>query len=157
MRTTTETDPAASADADAASRHVLLVEDNPRIAAAFGLRLESCGYRVSCAASLAEAADKVIDLRPDVAILDINLPDGSGLQLAERMRLLRGTADVPLVFVTASLDPRYRERAADFGAPLVAKPFEAHELVAAIDEVCAGRDGASVVPHDPYSVTASAA
>ena len=121
----------------AARRHVLLVEDDRRIAAALAMRLAACGYRVSLAADLNEATDRIVDDRPDVAVLDINLPDGNGLQLAGRLRRLSRTIDVPLVFVTASRDPAYRDRAERLAAPFVEKPFEASALMGAIDRACA--------------------
>lgn len=117
-------------------RRVLLVEDDPRITTALCIRLRSCGHRLSHAADFNEAIDKVIDERPDVAVLDINLPDGNGLRLAERMRRLRETTDLPLVIITASRDPSYHERAAGLDVPLLEKPFAAERLIDAIERVC---------------------
>lgn len=136
-RTTDQTGTGAAT----AQRHVLLVEDDERITRALGLRLHASGYRVSVAADLAEASERVLDDRPDVAVLDINLPDGNGLGLAERMRLLRATVEVPLVVVTASRDPAYRERAARLAVPFVEKPFTNGELFDAIERAIAPENG----------------
>ena len=126
-------------DTRAAARHVLLIEDDPRITSALAIRLTACGYRVGHAADLDEAVERVIDDRPDVAVLDINLPDGNGLDLADRMRRLRITVHVPMILITASRDPRYRERAAEMGVPLIEKPFPATDLIEAIERVTSVR------------------
>ena len=132
---------AASGRDEIVPRHVLLVEDDRRITTALAIRLGSCGHRVSHAGNLSEAIDKVMDERPDVVVLDVNLPDGNGLQLAERMRRLRATVAVPLVLITASRDPAWRELAAGLAVPLLEKPFAADELLATIERVA--RSGSS--------------
>ena len=123
-----------------AARHILLVEDDRRITAALGIRLGASGHRLSHAADLDDAVEKMLAERPDVAVLDINLPDGNGLDLAARMRQLRATTGVPLVFITASRDPRHRERAEGLGIPLIEKPFGAGALLDTIDRVCRARE-----------------
>jgi len=124
----------AGGRSDATARHILLVEDDARVSMALRLRLEADGHRVSGAANLARATDGMLDERPDVVVLDINLPDGNGLALAARMRLLRATADLPLVVITASRDPAYRERASRLGVAFLEKPFASGALLDAIEQ-----------------------
>ena len=133
--------PASEAPAvrTAVVRHVLLIEDDRRITTALGIRLNAAGHRVSHAGDLDEAVERIIEERPDVAVLDINLPDGNGLELAERMRRLRITARVPLILITASRDPSYRERAREMGIPLLEKPFPAVDLLDAIERAVGAR------------------
>lgn len=142
MRTSPQASPGARPSAGDApviratvARHVLLIEDDRRITAALGIRLNASGHRVSHAGDLDEAVERIIDGHPDVAVLDINLPDGNGLELAERMRRLRITARVPLILITASRDPSYRERAVELGIPLIEKPFPAADLLDTIERV----------------------
>ena len=120
--------------------HVLVVEDDHRISDAIGIRLRANGYRVSVAADAAEAAEHVLVDTPDIALMDINLPDGNGLSLAARMRLLRSTVDVPIVFITASRDPVHRERARTLGLPLLEKPFPAVTLLETIAATVGARE-----------------
>ncbi len=94
-------------------RSVLVVEDDD--ASRYGLRslLESEGYRVSEAASLAEAERALARRRPDIVVLDITLPDGDG---AEWLRQLQkgGPVDFPVIAltgVTADEDRRRIEQA----------------------------------------------
>ena len=137
-----ETSPPTSAGPairTALTRHVLLIEDDRRITTALDIRLNAAGHRVSHAGDLDEAVERIIEGRPDVAVLDINLPDGNGLDLAERMRRLRITARVPLILITASRDPNYRERAMEMGIPLIEKPFPAVDLLDAIERTIGAR------------------
>ena len=114
--------------------HVLIVEDDRRISDAIGLRLRANGYRVSVAADVEAAAAQIVGDTPDVALMDINLPDGNGISLAARMRLLHGTAGVPVILVTASRAPEHSARARALGIPLLEKPFPATTLLEAIAE-----------------------
>ena len=80
---------------------VLLVEDNPRILDVNRRMLEKEGLFVLTARTLAEARERVRIAYPDVTVLDIMLPDGSGLDfLAE----LRETCNAPVLFLTAKAE-----------------------------------------------------
>ena len=109
--------------------HVLIVEDDNRISDAIGLRLRANRYHVSVAPNACEAVEQVLADTPDIVLMDINLPDGNGLVLAARMRVLRATVDVPIIFFTASRDPEYCARARALGIRLLEKPFPATLLL----------------------------
>jgi Response regulators consisting of a CheY-like receiver domain and a winged-helix DNA-binding domain len=80
------------------SGHVLLVEDNTKIMNANKRMLELNGYTVRTAANIAEAARCISQEAPGLIVLDIMLPDGSGLDFC---RELRGSAlAVPILFLT---------------------------------------------------------
>jgi DNA-binding response OmpR family regulator len=112
---------------------ILLVEDDARIVKAMHLRLTAQGYNVVTAADAVYAMDRAVKFVPDVAILDINLPGGSGLMVAERMRATPDTAHIPVVFVTASQRESFRQRAGELGAAFVQKPFSSTDLLEAIE------------------------
>ncbi len=77
---------------------ILLVEDNPRIQLANKDMLSLLGYHAVTAASIREAREKMKESTPDLVVLDIMLPDGSGLDfLAE----LRQRLSVPILMLTA--------------------------------------------------------
>ena len=67
------------------SAHVLLVEDSALIVGALRILLEDAGYRVSAAAGVREALAAARHDPPDVILLDLSLPDGDGLLVAERL------------------------------------------------------------------------
>ena len=113
---------------DVFAARVLLVDDQPELLALVSGSLRQAGYgTVDTAAGCAEARACFAAHRPDVMILDVNLPDGDGFSL---FRELHGQADIPALFLSA------RDADADrlFGLGLGAddyltKPFLTQELL----------------------------
>jgi DNA-binding NtrC family response regulator len=66
--------------------HLLLVDDDDQLRQALERRFQRLGWRVTAAAAVAEALVKAGQARHDVALLDLHLPDGSGIELLERLR-----------------------------------------------------------------------
>lgn len=116
---------------------VLVVEDDKRISLALTMRLRSMGYQVDSAADAVYAMNAAVRCKPEVVLLDINLPGGDGFVVADRMRASMDLAGVPIVFITASKDPKIRSRAEEYGSSrFVEKPFQAAQLTDAIDQLC---------------------
>ncbi len=111
--------------------HILLVEDDQEVLAGNARRLEAEGYRVSAAATIAQARKIVRAEAPDLVVLDIMLPDGSGLELCGE---LRAAAPVPVLFLT-SLDDRKQvvEGLRAGGDDYLTKPYHLEELVARVE------------------------
>ena len=110
---------------------LLIVEDERRLAerAAQGLREE--GFAVDCAATLGAARERAIENEYDLVILDLGLPDGSGLDLLREWRA-DGTA-VPVLALTAYDRLEDKVLGLDAGADdYLTKPFEFAELLARI-------------------------
>jgi len=80
---------------------VLLVEDNPKILDINRRILEKDGFIVLTAKSIEEARERIKIAAPDVAVLDIMLPDGSGLDF---LRELRAVCNAPVLFLTAKAE-----------------------------------------------------
>ena len=73
-------------------------------------------------------------------ILDINLPDGSGIELREGLKA--AGVSVPVIYITGNANPKVREAAVASGCvAFLAKPFSAHELIEPISRVV-GQSGA---------------
>ena len=105
------------------SPRVLLVEDSALVVAALRLLLEETGYRVSAAATVREAIDRAIDDAPDVMLLDLSLPDGSGLDVLSAL-VARGVVARVTVAVTGHDDPALRDRCLAAGcADVLIKPI----------------------------------
>jgi DNA-binding response OmpR family regulator len=112
-------------------KKILIVEDDIRIAAALEVRFQNCGYAVVVANDAIQAARFALNSQPDLIILDISLPAGNGLMLAERFQSAEATRGVPIIFITASKDPRLRERALELNAAgFFEKPYDVAELLA---------------------------
>jgi DNA-binding response OmpR family regulator len=115
---------------------ILVVEDDEIIAKAMNIRLRKMGYNVVVASDAVYAMDRAIKYSPDVAVLDINLPGGSGFVVAERMMSTAETAEIPVVFVTASKREDFRLEASNLGInEFLEKPFQPSELIEAIERV----------------------
>jgi DNA-binding response OmpR family regulator len=113
-------------------RHLLVVDDEPHIGLVLRPYLEQLGYRVSFARSLAEARAAVAAAAPpaslDGMLLDLHLPDGSGLDLLRELRAHEGTARLPILVLTAEGEERVLREARRLGAALVTKPFSPTKL-----------------------------
>jgi CheY-like chemotaxis protein len=106
----------------------LIVEDDPVVARSVARRLLREGYVVSLAGTCRAARAAGADFH--LALLDLDLPDGSGVDLADE--LLRQGATRQVVFYTGSLDREQRERARAFGA-LIDKSQSVEEVIALLE------------------------
>jgi len=108
---------------------LLVVEDEPELAALLRRALERGGFAVDLAPDLAQAEDHLALTRYDVVGLDLALPDGDGLALLRRLRG-RGSA-LPVLVLTARDGPEDRVVGLDAGADdYLVKPFHMPELLA---------------------------
>ena len=122
-------------------KNILVVEDDRRISMALGIRLKAHGYSVASAPDAVHAMNEATRQVPDIVLLDINLPGGNGLMVAERLLDNELTCDVPVIFITASRQPRLRERAAELSAvAFLEKPFSSSDLLDAIEEASNRRE-----------------
>lgn len=109
-------------------RHLLVVDDEPHIGLVLRPYLEQLGYRVSFARSLTEARAVVSASAPDGVLLDLHLPDGSGLDFLRDLRAQKSTARLPILVLTAEGEERVLREARRLGAALVTKPFSPTKL-----------------------------
>ncbi|MGR3486261.1 MAG: phosphate regulon transcriptional regulator PhoB [Paracoccaceae bacterium] len=116
--------------------HVLVVEDEPAQREVLIYNLEADGYRVSRAATGAEAMEVVGTDPPDLVLLDWMIPDGSGIEICRRIRARAETAPIPVIIVSARAEEGDRVRGLDTGADdYVVKPYSLAELKARITAV----------------------
>ncbi len=107
---------------------VLVVDDEPQILRALRINLSVRGYEVTIAATGAAALDAAAEHRPDVVILDLGLPDMSGIDV---LAGLRGWLTAPVIVLSARTDSSDKVEALDAGADdYVTKPFGMDEFLA---------------------------
>jgi two-component system, OmpR family, KDP operon response regulator KdpE len=112
---------------------VLVVDDEPQILRGLRVVLRNAGYQVDVAATKAEALDALAARPPDAMVLDLVLPDGTGIEVA---RDLRRWSQLPVIVLSAVGDEREKVRALDAGADdYVTKPFNSEELTARLRAV----------------------
>jgi len=111
------------------ARHLLVVDDEPHIGLVLRPYLEQLGYRVTFARTLDEARSALRANPADGLLLDIHLPDGSGLDFLRDLRKQGGTATLPVLILTAEGEDRILREARRLGAALVTKPFSPTKLM----------------------------
>lgn len=109
---------------------ILIVEDEKKIARFLELELKHEGYDVITAFDGRSGLDTALEENPDLLILDLMLPELSGIEVCRR---LRHTSDVPIIMLTAKDDVSDKVMGLDMGADdYVTKPFAIEELLARI-------------------------
>ncbi len=112
---------------------VLIVEDEASYVDALSIGLVGEGFVVAAASTIADARAQFQTLKPDLVLLDVMLPDGSGVDFC---RELRTTSNVPIIMVTARSEEVDVILGLEFGASdYVAKPYRLRELIARIRAV----------------------
>ena len=120
---------------------VLLVDDDATLRRALGIGLRAEDHEVLIAADGRSALQAVREDRPDVVVLDLGLPDVTGVEV---LRQLRGWSTVPVVVLSARAESTEKVQALDLGADdYVTKPFGMEELLARI-RAAARRAGSDV-------------
>ena len=109
---------------------VLLIEDDPRLAEMISEYLGEAGFHVDRAANGSEGLTRQERESFDVLILDLMLPDGSGLELAREIRQSPASASIPILLVTARSKETYL-RSYRFSSQddYLPKPFSVRELL----------------------------
>ena len=137
-----------------APRHVLIVEDEPKIAAALRDYIVAAGYRVSLLARGDLAADWVREHVPDAVLLDITLPGRDGVAVC---RDIREFSTLPIIMVTARVEEVARLIGLDAGADdYICKPFSPRELLARLNAVLRRASGFAAGAADPAGVVLDA-
>jgi response regulator NasT len=118
-----------------AAVHILIVDDDRLVLATLGRGLRDAGYRVSEASDSAAALALVAREKPDLALLDVRMPDMPGVKLAERLAAEHG---VPFMFLSAYGDPDIIQRATELGAlGYLVKPLDVPQIIPSIEAALA--------------------
>ena len=110
-------------------KKILIVEDDARVASALKIRIEGAGYQTALAEDAISAVSIAVSARPDLVLVDINMPAGNGFSAVEHIRA-RLPGPLPVVFITASKQPGLVERAGAMGANgFIEKPYDPVSLL----------------------------
>ena len=127
----------------AGPHHILLVDDEPHVPLLVRPLLEQLGMTVQTARSLTEARRSLAQHRPDGVLLDLHLPDGSGLDLLRELRAAPDTGTLPILVISAEGDDRVLDEVERLGGLVLAKPFSPTKLSQRVlAALGAGRGGA---------------
>ncbi len=118
------------------NERVLVADDDPDILTVVKINLELDGFEVDTAVDGEEAMAKATSTPPNVIILDIMMPRMDGLTALHRLRSQAGTANIPIILLTARGLPEDRVRGLELGADdYITKPFDITELAARVRAV----------------------
>ncbi|MGN6550478.1 MAG: response regulator [Pararhizobium sp.] len=131
--------------------HILVVDDDPEIRKLLGRYLDGQGFRVTLAANRRECEERIKDHNITLVVLDVMLPDGSGLDICRSLRDSR--PELSIILLTALKEDVDRIIGLELGADdYLGKPFNPRELVARIRAVLRrGRAEADAPDHVRFS------
>jgi putative two-component system response regulator len=112
-------------------RRILVADDDPTVGAALEQILKHEGYEVTRARDGRGALAAVADRRPDLILLDLNMPHVGGFEVCQRVKRDPATSLLPIVILTAESEADARMQAWDVGADdFLTKPFQVVEVLA---------------------------
>ena len=115
---------------------ILLVEDNSDILENTAELLEIVGYRVHKAKNGLEGIAEAKRIRPDLILCDIVMPEADGYEVLRQLKGNLDTSDIPLVFISASVEQKDVDAAMGRGASgYLRKPFETTELFKLVETI----------------------
>lgn len=121
---------------------ILLADDSITIQKVVELTFSEGDYQVICVGTGSQALKKVAEVRPDVILLDIIMPEKNGYEVCEELKKDPATASIPVLLLTGTFEPFDEKRADAVGAVgHLTKPFESHALVTRVDELVASGGG----------------
>ena len=131
----------------AAGKHILIVDDYPDALDIWTISLRAMGYQVSTAADGAAAIAQAERLLPDLIVLDLELPNVSGFDVARRLRANPDTQFIPLIAATGYSHVKQLDRARDAGFDqIVIKPCDPDMLVEEIERLLMPADEPVIQP-----------
>lgn len=121
-----------------AKPRILHVDDDPDVRLLMAGSLQEFGYNVLTAGTVNEALQLAKGTAFDLCILDVRLPDGTGIELCQQLRTLQ--PDVPIVYYTAYADDQSQQEALSIcGDAYLRKPASIHEWEKTIKDLLAQR------------------
>jgi CheY-like chemotaxis protein len=127
--------PHHNARGDGQKRKVLVIEDNIDAQQALKALLEMCGHDVAVAPDGETGIAKILEMQPEVALIDLGLPTLDGYEVARRVRTSPQGKDLLLVALTGYGAPEQRSRALEAGFDLhLVKPVEPEQLLKLVAE-----------------------
>jgi len=118
------------------NKRVIIVEDEPNIAESLNFILERAGYEVKLVNDGNDAVFEIQNTHPDVVVLDVMLPNRSGLEILRDIRAARPIAQTPVLMLSAKGQAKDVEIAIETGADhYMVKPFSNAEVLAKVNEL----------------------
>lgn len=109
---------------------ILVADDDRQMLDLMKLHLEHAGHQVVCVQDAYFALAKASREKPDLIVLDVNMPCGNGFSVQERLNKMTELAGVPVIYVTGDRSDQVASASRCLGAfALIHKPFDADDLI----------------------------
>jgi two-component system, OmpR family, alkaline phosphatase synthesis response regulator PhoP len=119
--------------------NILLCDDEVHIIRAAEFKLAAAGHRVRCARNGREGWQRIEEEPPDLLVTDLQMPEMSGYELIRRVRSNPGTAQLPIILLTAKALEIAEGESMRFGlVQILTKPFSPKALLQLIETTLAG-------------------
>jgi DNA-binding response OmpR family regulator len=120
-------------------KKILVADDEKEIVEVIAMRLEAGGYEAVKAYDSLQAVRLAHETKPDLIILDIRMPPGTGIAVFENLKMSSFTSKTPVIFITAYPSDDIRKEVLEKGAAdFIAKPFESQELLNKVKKLLGG-------------------
>jgi DNA-binding response OmpR family regulator len=117
-------------------RSILVVDDDPEIRELAALVLAEGGYQVSTAGSGIQALEAAGAMRPDLLLLDVNMPEMDGWEVLRLLKSSETLRELPVVMFTIKMELRDKVHALQDGAlDYITKPFASDELLGRVERI----------------------
>ena len=117
---------------------VLIVDDSVTVRKVTSRLMERQGFEVETAKDGVDALEKLQELRPDVVLLDIEMPRMDGFEVLRSVRRDEALKDLPIIMITSRTGEKHKQQAMELGVnEYLGKPFQEANLIATIEEVIA--------------------
>jgi DNA-binding response OmpR family regulator len=118
------------------AKTILIIDDDPDWVRMVSMRLQRNGYQVEAAFDAIQAVSQTVKLKPDLVLLDIMLPAGSGVGVLKNLRENVKTFNIPVIVLTGISDKQTKEAAEKLGiSGYFVKPVDMDKLIEKLKEV----------------------
>jgi len=123
-----------------ATPHIMIVDDSLSVRKSLSLLVEDAGFETLLAKDGLEAIEVMSQTRPNVMLVDMEMPRMNGLELTAHVRANQDTQKMPIFMITSRTTEKHREQAKAVGVnDYLTKPFQENELLNLIDKALAGQ------------------
>lgn len=146
---------------DPMKKQILVADDSITIQKVAELTFPEADYEVTCVSNGAQALQRLGQLRPDAALLDVVMPEQNGYDVCAHIRQNPETSWVPVLLLTGAFEPFDEKRAREVGADgQIKKPFESRALLTRVEQLLAARPrpgtaAAAQAPSKPAGMSAA--
>ena len=115
------------------AKKILIVDDDQQIVLLLASRLKANKYEILVAYDAMQAVAKAFSEKPDLILLDIKMPAGSGISVMDNLRNSAATSVIPVIVITAYPSPEIQQKVIEMGAvDFISKPFKAEDVLSRI-------------------------